>query len=290
VKVDPLITVAMAMRNAERTLPQALASLLAQTYPHWELVLLDDGSSDSSVTIAQRHSDGRITVHVDGAQRGLATRLNQAIALARGSYLARMDADDVCYPERFARQVEFLQRHPEIDLLGTGAMVFANDGAPVGLFPVRTTHEAICRRPWAGFYLAHPTWMGRLEWFRRFRYDEGANKAQDQDMLLRAYDSSRFAALPETLLGYRQERISFGKVLAGRYHFSRAILRKARSTRAAAFALRGLTGQAMKTAVDAFAIGTGLSRQILSHRARPFPATEAAHWQEVWRRMNGAGN
>ena len=277
----------MAMRNAERTLPAALASLAGQTYRNWELILLDDGSTDGSVAAARRPADSRVTLRADGMHRGLATRLNEAIDLARGKYLARMDADDVCYPERFERQVAFLETHPEVDLLGTGAMVFAGEGAPLGLFPARARHDEICARPWAGFYLAHPTWMGRLEWFRRHRYDPTVTKAQDQDLLLRAWDSSRYAALVEPLLGYRQEALSLGKVLAGRYFFCRALVRKARATGAPLFALRGLAGQGGKALVDTIAVATGLSRRILRHRAQAFPDREAARWREVWLRFGG---
>jgi glycosyltransferase involved in cell wall biosynthesis len=277
----------MAMRDAERTLAAALASVVAQTFRRWELILVDDGSTDGSVAVARGFADPRIALHVDGAQRGLAARLNQAIDLARGKYLARMDADDVCYPERFERQVAFLEAHGEVDLLGTGAMVFAGDGAPVGLFPLRTRHEEICARPWAGFYLAHPTWMGRVEWFRRHRYDSSVTKAQDQDLLLRAWDSSRLAALSEPLLGYRQESLSISKILAGRYFFARALARKARATGAPWLALRGLVGQAAKALVDVIAIATGLSRRILGHRALPFRESDAARWREIWQRFGG---
>jgi glycosyltransferase involved in cell wall biosynthesis len=280
----------MAMRNAERTLPAALASLAGQTYRNWELILLDDGSTDGSIAAARQFADRRAALRADGHQRGLAARLNEAIELARGKYLARMDADDVCYPERFERQVAFLESHPEVDLVGTGAMVFAGEGAPLGLFPARARHEQICARPWAGFYLAHPTWMGRTEWFRRHRYDPTVTKAQDQDLLLRAWDSSRYAALVEPLLGYRQEALSLGKIFAGRYFFSRAIARKARATGSPLFALRGLTGQAAKALVDAIAVATGLSRRILRHRAQPFPESEGARWREVWQRFGGGGS
>jgi glycosyltransferase involved in cell wall biosynthesis len=275
----------MAMHNAERTLPAALASIVGQTLARWELILFDDGSTDASVAVARGFADPRIALHVDGTRRGLASRLNQAIDLARGKYLARMDADDVCYPERFARQVAFLEANREVDLLGTGAMVFAGDGSPVGLFPARERHEEICARPWAGFYLAHPTWMGRVEWFRRHRYDAGVTKAQDQDLLLRAWDSSRLAALPEPLLGYRQESLSIGKILAGRYFFARALVRKARAAGAPWLAARGLVGQGAKAVIDVIAIATGLSRAVLRHRALPFPEAEAARWREVWQRF-----
>lgn len=275
----PLVSVAMAMRDAERTLPMALASLLAQTYDRWELVLVDDGSRDGSVRAARCFADPRVRVIDDGARKGLGARLNEAIAQARGELVARMDADDVCYPERFARQTEFLSVHPDVDLVGAAMVVFAGDGEPVGRYEVKTAHEQICARPWAGFHLPHPTWMGRTAWFRRYLYDSSALKAQDQGLLVRAYGSSRFAALAEPLLGYRQDALGLGKVLAGRYHFSRALL-----GHAPRLALRGVAGQLAKAAYDTVAISTGLERRLLQHRARPLPANEAVRWREVWRR------
>jgi hypothetical protein len=191
-----------------------------------------------------------------------------------------MDADDVCYPERFSRQLELLQAHPEIDLVATAAVVFAGDGVPVGLFPVHTTHEDICARPWAGFYLPHPTWMGRAAWFRAHSYDPESIKAQDQALLLHAYRSSRFAAIAEPLLGYRQDSIDLRKVLTSRYYFSRALVRTRRH------ALRGLLGQAAKAMFDAIAITTGLERKLLRHRARPLSRAQAERWSAVWRSVS----
>lgn len=277
----PLVSVVMAMRNAGPTLPAALDSLLGQDYPHWELLLLDDGSTDESVRIAERIGDARIRVIADGEHRGLAVRLNQAVDAARGELIARMDADDVCYPERFSRQLEHLREHPEVDLVASAAVVFARDGEPVGLFAVRTAHPEICARPWAGFYLPHPTWMGRSAWFRAFRYDPQAFKAQDQGLLLRAYTSSRFAAIAEPLLGYRQDAIPLRKVLVSRYHFSRALARSRPR-----YALRGVLGQAVKALFDTVAITTGLERTLLRHRARPLARHQLDRWREVWRSVN----
>jgi glycosyltransferase involved in cell wall biosynthesis len=100
-----------------------------------------------------------VRVIQDGTNRGLAARLNQGIDLARGTYLARMDQDDIAYPGRLEAQVRFLKEHPDIDLVATRALLFRNDGAVIGLSPFRRTHEEICATPWRGFFLPHPTWM-----------------------------------------------------------------------------------------------------------------------------------
>ena len=279
----PLVSVAMATLNAERTLPAAVASLLMQTHARWELIMIDDGSSDGSVQAVRRFADPRIRVLADGAHRGLAARLNQAVGLAQGDLLARMDQDDVCYPERFARQVAFLQANPAVNLVGSTALVFEGEGRPVGLLRARENHADICARPWAGFYLPHPTWMGRTAWFRANPYNERNVRSEDQELLLRTHETSRFAALPEPLLGYRQDRVELRKVLHSRYSFSRALLRRSAARRAPALALRGVGGQLAKAAFDTLAISTGTERRLLAHRARPLPAGAAERWRDVWR-------
>lgn len=277
----PLVSIGMSVRNSASTLETALQSVLQQTYTHWELWLLDDGSTDETIDVARRFNDPRIHLIVDGKNLGLAARLNQAVGLAHGRYFARMDGDDVCYPERFERQVDLLESRLDIDLLGCGAVVFNGNGQAVGKLPLRLEHAEICARPWAGFYLAHPTWMGRLEWFRKYPYRQSALRAQDQDLLLRTYRHSRFAALSDTLLGYRQETLSLSRVLRGRYHFIRALLHQ--MIGGADWRLvRGLVEQPVKGMVDIFAVTTGLNYRLLRHRAIPIDEKIRATWEKVW--------
>jgi glycosyltransferase involved in cell wall biosynthesis len=251
--------------------------------PDWELILMDDGSTDASLNIARGFADPRIRIHADGLRLGLAARLNQAIDQARATYFARMDADDIAYPERMARQLAYLDAHPEVDLLGSSMLVFEGEGEPIGLFPTRAEHELICARPFSGFYLAHPTWAGKLEWFKRWRYDPACRKAQDQDLLLRAWSTSRFAALLEPLVGYRQDTVSIRKSILGRYYFSRAILGVAKRDRQLARGAFAVIEQTAKLAFDVVAIVTRRSRSLLRHRAQPSSASEAEAWRHVWK-------
>lgn len=282
----PSVSVVMAMRDSESTLAPALRSMLHQQAADWELILMDDGSSDASVALAQAFAQPRLRLVVDGRQRGLAERLNQAIDLARGRFIARMDADDVAYPERLAQQLRYLQAHPEVDLVGCGMLVFRGEGSPVGAYPTPALHAEICARPYSGFHLAHPTWVGRVDWFRRWPYDPACAKAQDQDLLLRAYRKSRFAALPQLLMGYRQERVSLQKSFVGRRTFARAVWRDARAERQLAAGAIAVAAQAGKLAYDALALASGLDRVLLRHRASPLPREEAVRWQEVWNDCN----
>ena len=126
---DPLVTVARSVFNAAATVGLAVRSILAQTCGDWELIVIDDGSTDRTREILSRAQDPRIRfIQEPSGNLGLAPRLNQCVRLARGRYIARMDADDVAYPQRLEKQVSFLQDHPDIDLLGTGAVVFKGEG------------------------------------------------------------------------------------------------------------------------------------------------------------------
>lgn len=271
----------MPMRDAARTLAASLRSILLQTHTDWELLLIDDGSADGSPALARKFDDPRIRLFEGGGNLGLAARLNQAIELARGPLIARMDADDLAYPERLAAQVKFMTAHPDCDLVGCGMLFFDDQGGVVGRFPPRRTHEDICNNPWAGFHLPHPTWLGRKRWFARFRYLAEYKKTQDQDLLLRAFDQSRFACVDRILQGYRQERRSLAKLLAGRRNFARSIMRESWRRHAYAAGLGGLARQALKSAVDIATVPFGLDRAIRGEHAALDPE-ELRQWRAVW--------
>ena len=279
---QPLVSIALSAFNAAETIGLTIASILGQTYTDWELLVLDDGSTDATARLVREIGDDRIRLISDGQNRGLAVRLNQAIDLAQGELFARIDADDIAYPDRLEKQVRFLIEHPEVDLLACAMMVFAEGGQPVGFYPTRTSHAEICAKPLSGFYFPHPTWLGRIRWFRHWRYDPDCRKAQDQDLLLRAYSTSRFAALSEPLIGYRQERISVRKSFLGRFYFSRAIVKVARGELGSVSVLPHVALQIAKGVADAIAITTGLERRLLRHRAQPFAPQQARIWTSVW--------
>lgn len=222
---EPLVTVALAVFNGGKFLERAILSILNQSWLNWELLLLDDGSTDGAIERLPFLADSRIIIVRDGQNRGLASRLNQAVRMAKGEYFARMDHDDICHPERFARQVAFLDTRREVDLLATQCLMMDEQQQRlVGRLPSSITHSDICRRPWRGFYMAHPSWMGRTEWFRRNIYQDPAPYCcEDQELLLRAHYSSCYHTLPEYLLAYRirnhiiwkkqiRTRVSMGKM------------------------------------------------------------------------------
>lgn len=203
-----LITVAIPIYNAERYLRQSIESVLSQTYTNFELILTDDGSNDGSLEIMRSYQDPRIIVVCDGMHKGLAVRLNEQIAMARGMYFARMDADDVMLPQRLERQVEFVRLHPETDAVGSSTIVIDELGNRLGWRGMSHWKKGAGRKSGdLGFIpvhsFMHPTVMGRTQWFRRYYYNPACEGCEDMDLWFRSRLNSHFYSLYEPLLLYR---------------------------------------------------------------------------------------
>jgi glycosyltransferase involved in cell wall biosynthesis len=278
----PTITIAMPFYNSAATLELSVRSLLNQSYGDFELLLCDDGSDDRGLDIAHSFKDARVFVLSDGRRLRLATRLNQCIDRARGKYLARMDADDLAYPDRLARQLQFLDSHAEIDLCSAGAMVFGKQGRPLWRFDPARQHAAIVRAPFRGFPLWHPLWMGRIEWFRRWRYDESAWLGQDQELLLRSYRESHFANLPQVLLGYRRERVTLKKLFRYKLLHIHHVCKQPGIAPDTWNKLKLFAVSGARFAANCAAQLGGMEHR-LGHQAAKAPsAAELAAWRSLW--------
>lgn len=280
----PRLSVILPFRNASATLCLAVRSVLKQSFGDFELLLLDDGSVDGGAALVARLHDPRIVLIRNAGAAGLASRLNQGIDLARGEYVARMDADDVCFEERFARQVAFLDAHSSIDLVGCRALVFRSDGVIVGLLPFAGSHAALCARPWRNIPLPHPGWMGRRAWFARHRYRlPEVLRAEDQELLLRAAPVSQYACLADVLLGYRQGPYALGKTLRARRSLLGAQigLFTARGQWREAWLALGLT--LCKTAIDLAAALPGGEALYFRRMSEPASAAAVAALRECLR-------
>ena len=214
----------MPVFNCASTIAQAISSILNQTFKEWELLIIDDGSTDKTLEIALSFNDPRIIVTKGAGNKRLANRLNECVCKAKGRFFARMDGDDIAYPGRMQSQLEYLQSHPEVDLAGGWVVVFRNDGTALGARRGHLTHEQMWSRPWKGVLMPHSTWMGKVEWFRQNPYRTGT-AVEDQELLFRTYDKSRFATVPETVLGYREDRLSLRYLLSQRWHACSTLFR-----------------------------------------------------------------
>lgn len=201
-----LVSIGIPFYNSEKYLEDAIKSVVKQTYSDWELILMDDGSTDSSIDIARKFekNNNRIKVVSDGNNFGLPKRLNQLSQLSTGFYYARMDADDIMHPDRIKNQVEYLIDNPEIDLLGSGLISIDNDnnitGIRKGSFLKDITLQMVIRMTWC----VHPTITGKLEWFQNNPYDEDLRRAQDYELWIRTVNKSVFVRLQEPYLFYRE--------------------------------------------------------------------------------------
>lgn len=196
------LTVAIPFLNHARTLPLAVASVFAQSFDDWELLLVDDGSRDGSLDFAKSLCDPRVRVVSDGYNLGLAARLNQVAELASGEKLARMDADDAMRPRRLQVQSLFLDQHPDVDVVASTVYVIDVDDQVYG---IRSTRPyAPQARAFLGNNLfVHPSVMARREWFRANPYDEALSGAEDKELWCRTRRTTAFAKIMEPLLFYR---------------------------------------------------------------------------------------
>ena len=271
----------MSMRNSAPTVAAAARSVVMQTLHDWEMIVIDDGSSDDSGSIVEGIGDRRIRVIREMHSAGLAARLNQAVALARGEFIARMDADDICFPERLSRQVDCLRNDPQLDLIGCGAVVFTSKGDLVGEMLVGLDHREIVARPFLGFPLPHPTWCGRADWFRNNPYDSRLPNTQDQDLLLRCFRQSRLGSLDKVLLGYRQDQLVLKKLMRGRATFARSAWRNGITTGEIFPALVGIANHATKGMADIATLGLGFNRQMQLRRYKPVSPAVTQEWRRL---------
>ena len=244
--------------------------------------MIDDGSTDDTAARAGKYSDGRIKLVVGATSLGLAARLNEAIDLASGELFARMDGDDVSYPLRLERQVEYLDHHQRVDLIGSAVLVFGRDGVAVGKRAAPALHATMVGRPEGGFPIAHPTLLGRIQFFRRFRYRAEAIRCEDQDLLLRSYRHATFGNVPDILLGYREEELDLRKLLTARRYFASAVWRQLAANGEHLAGVRGVALQLAKGSLDVLAVATRLDHKLLRQRARPLSEAEVSEWDRLW--------
>ena len=205
---QPYVSIGISFYNSELTLLDAVRSVFAQTYKNWELILVDDGSTDKSLELARSINDPRVRVYSDGNNRRLAARLNELTTLAKYNYIARMDADDLISPQRLEKQVGLLCSQSSIDLVTTG-ICSLNDGYhPMGIRCVPENHVITAAGLLSGGAgIVHASLLGRREWFERNPYKESMLKSQDTNLWVRSYSKHDFRVLfiREPLYYYRED-------------------------------------------------------------------------------------
>lgn len=205
-----MLTIGLPFFNNEKTLADAIKSILIQTYQDWELILVDDGSTDNSYTIANRfaQNNSRIKLVSDGKNKGLVTRLNQIIDLAQGDYIARMDSDDMMMPDKLARQMEVLTADKNIDVIDTAAYIINEKGEPTGMRGMTDLKSWDKKKTFKEVLLFHPTVVAKTSWYRQHKYNENFVRSEDFELWCRTFDNTVFARVYEPLFIYREGRVN----------------------------------------------------------------------------------
>ena len=197
----PIVTVLLPVYNGERYLRAAVESILHQTFESFELLIVDDGSTDGTEAICRSFTDPRIRVVRHETNAGLVSALNSGIELIRTKYVARMDADDVSLADRLARQIVFLESRPDIAACGSWARELV-DGRLRAVMR-RPTGEYLRQTAWRPVPIFHPTACLRTEVLRELRYRTDYVHAEDYDLWLRLCRHHRIDNVPKVLLHYR---------------------------------------------------------------------------------------
>ncbi|WP_067738447.1 glycosyltransferase [Novosphingobium naphthalenivorans] len=206
----PAISVAMSVYNGERYLASAIESVLAQDFTDFEFLIVDDGSTDASPRIIRRYAemDSRIRP-ILRENRGLIASLNEMIAIAKAPVIARMDADDICRPNRFSKQIAFLEQHPDYGVVGSWSEDIGEDGEPLvrhGMDDHPLTHEELLKAiETGGQLICHPAAMYRRDTVRSVDgYHAAFRHCEDFDLWLRLTGVTKLGNIPERLLRYRR--------------------------------------------------------------------------------------
>ncbi len=230
---DPGVSVVMAVHNGAPYLREAVQSILDQTYPQFEVIIIDDASTDATPEILAQLNDCRIKVLRNPTRLGLAASLNRGIREARAPYIARMDADDLSLPERLMRQRQFLEEHPDHALVGSSYYQMDAQGRIVGLVPVLTDNEALQAGLLEQNWFGHGSVMVRRQALLEVGgYNERFTCAQDYDLWLRLAERHKIANLPEPLYCWRRTEGGISQARrAEQEHFARLARQEAAARR-----------------------------------------------------------
>jgi len=201
---EPAVSVVIPAYNRERFIESAVRSVIHQTFTDWELIVVDDGSTDSTAPIVQSNADPRIRVVALRCNSGIAAARNLGLEEARGQFIAWLDSDDVAKPDRLARQVAYLRDHPDVALVGGCAHKIADDGRrlPGTRVPPFEHDDIRCRQLLTSAFQQSAI-MGRANVLKNYRYDPSFEVCEDIDVCVRIAVDHRLANMPAVLVERR---------------------------------------------------------------------------------------
>ena len=199
--LKPFVTVIMPVFNCEQYVQEAVTSIINQSFTNFEFLIIDDASTDGTVQLIKKFNDPRIKLIEKPLNTGLTKSLNYGLSIAKGTYIARMDGDDISYPRRFEKQIAFLESHPEVVLCGTNYTILGTNIDK----NVPNLHEDIKVGLLEGSCIGHPTVMIRKSTLDQngITYNFEEEPAEDFNLWIRLLKFGKLYNLPEVLLAYR---------------------------------------------------------------------------------------
>lgn len=206
-KMKPLVSVIMPAYNGEKYIQEAIDSVLEQTYENWELIIIEDASADHSMEIIKRYQDKRIRLFCNEQNKGIAESTNRGIQESRGKYIALLDDDDIAEKDRFTLQVNYLETHSEIDILGGRTTVIDTSGKVIDYSGIPRNNpkyiKAVLLFCCMDFW--NSTAMIRREFIEKFHlyYENGYYGIQDFKFYMESSKVGNISTIPQFLLKHR---------------------------------------------------------------------------------------
>lgn len=199
-----LISVVMPAFNAEAYISEAISSILNQTYTNFEFIIIDDGSTDKTSTIISKYArkDSRIKVITLRVNRGLAYALNRGLDAAKGTYIARMDADDISLPTRFEEQISYLKKHKNVVAVGGQAELINKKGRIIGLKSFPNNPKTLYKLMFEAMPIQHPVLITYTKYMKQSRY-ENKTTAEDVSMFFKLLQFGDFGNIQNVIFQYR---------------------------------------------------------------------------------------
>lgn len=197
-----MISIILSTFNDERTIFYSIKSILGQTYSNFELIIINDFSTDKTKQIIKSFNDSRIIYIENEYNIGRSLSRNKGIKKSKGDFIAIIDGDDIALPERLEVKLNYLLNNPSIDLVASNIIFFSNDKV-IGVSDFNQPNQKKNNFYFHPLQMPHSTWMARATFLKNFNYDPRANLIEDQDLLLRGNHKHKYSLIKEPLVFYR---------------------------------------------------------------------------------------